>query len=206
MEHLQIGDHQVTFDPEQHQYTVDGRSVPSISRIVETLRPRRQARIDPEILQMAATRGNTLKQNILDYEQRGRKVSDKELQSYHSLKRLHQFSALKTDTVVLLFKDGIVVGAGRFDFLVASPHIDGKGLASIKRSLHLDTQRLQLQLNLYRLGYEQTYRQRIDYLKCMHIRGRNGAYVDIPIDRPLAERALETYLEKHPPDYTAYTG
>ncbi len=204
METYRVGDHDVTFDPSEHRYWVDGIEVASVSQIVQTIHPRKTKNIDPEILKKAAQRGNELHDMIEHYERHGIKTYHPEMQSYLALKTQHQFDVMESEPLVLLHVDGAVIGAGRFDMVVRSPYIKGEGIADVKRMAHLDEQRLRLQLNLYKLAYEQTYKRKISYLKCIHIRNRHHRYVDILIDKTLAKDALDAYLEKHPIDFRAY--
>ena len=74
----------------------------------------------------------------------------------------------------------------------------------VKRAAHIDEKRLTLQLNLYKLGYEQTYKEKINYLKCIHIRNRYHRYLDIPKNKEFTKETLDKYIEKHPIDYTRY--
>jgi len=204
LEYQRIGAYDVAFDKDNHRYYVGERHVPNITQIIDDIHPQKRPRVDPEILRKAAESGNALKRMIMNYEKHDVKTPHKEMQSYISLKRQHQFDAVKLDTIVLLFQDGIAVGAGCFDMVVSSPYIDGKGIAIIKRSRHLDEARLRMQLNLYRRAFEETYKERIHYLKCLHIRGGYQDYIDVPVDRNLADELVETYIQRHPPDYTAY--
>jgi hypothetical protein len=123
------------------------------------------------------------------------------MQGYLALKTQHQFDVLKTGLIILLHHQGIIIAAGRFNMIVESPYIKGQGIADVKRRLHLDEERLMLQLNLYKLGYEQTYKQKIHYLKCIHIRNRYHHYVDIPENKEAALALIDTYIERHPIDY-----
>ncbi|MFP4078546.1 MAG: hypothetical protein ACLFUQ_05345 [Candidatus Izemoplasmataceae bacterium] len=204
MEYYTVQSHEVAFDPVKHRYWVDRRLVASISTIVDTVYPRTMKKVDPKILEKAAERGNRLHDMIEDYERHGKKVYDAEMQSYLALKRQHQIEVKENEVLVLLFHDGVPIAAGRFDMIVFSPYIDGHGIADVKRALHLDEDRLSLQLNLYKLAYEQTYRKKIHYLKCMHIRNRYYKYLDVLVNKRFTLDAIEKYLKRHPIDYTSY--
>ena len=59
---------------------------------------------------------------------------------------------------------------------------DEMGLADLKRTSTLDKEYLGLQLNLYRIAYQQSYRQEISFLKGIHLREDVRKYVNIPIN------------------------
>ena len=73
---------------------------------------------------------------------------------------------------------------------------EGLGIGDIKRTYQLHMNHLKLQLNLYRLGYMQSYGKEITNLKCIHLRKWLYDYVDVSIDENYARRALTTYLEE----------
>jgi len=204
MQTYRINAHDVLFESENHQYIVDGRHVPSITQMIDDMSPSRAPKVDAEILKKAAKSGNDLKRMIMNYETEGLKTYHKEMQSYIALKRQHQLDAVHTQPIVLLYDSGVVIAAGRFDMVVRSPYIKGLGITNIKRSRHLNHERLTLQLNLYKRAYEQTYRKRIDYLKCIHIRNRYNQYVDIPLNHKEAHALIKSYTDKHPLDYEAF--
>ncbi len=204
MEHYRINDYSVTFDPIKHQYWVDEKPIISVTQLIDEFYPKPYKNVDPEILKKAAERGNALHDMIEYFERFGRKTYHVEMHSYLALKTQHQFDVLDNEKIVLIQHHGVVIAAGRFDMVIQSPFMQGLGIADVKRMAHLDEKRLTLQLNLYKLGYEQTYKQRIDYLKCIHIRNRYHNYIDIPVDTTLVKSILDRYVEKHPIDFTAY--
>ena len=198
MERYNIAGYVVDFDRENHYYYVNGKAVISVTQIIDTLLPKPYKNVDPEILKMAADKGNQLHDMIEHYERFGKKTMHVEMHSYLALKAQHQFDVLENEKIVLIHHKGLIVAAGRFDMIVQSPYLKGLGIADVKRMVHLDEERLKMQLNLYRLGYEQTYKKKINYLKCIHIRYRQYHYLDIPIDRQYAKSVLEDYIKNHP--------
>ncbi len=204
MEHYDIGNYRVTFDPLEHRYYIDGREVASISGIVREMLPAHYKNVDADILEKAKQKGKALRDMIEHYERYGQKAYHPEMQGYIALKRQHQFDVLESETVVLLWHHGAIIAAGRFDMVVASPYMDGTGIADVRRMAHFKEAHVTLQLNLYKRAYEQTYKRRIDYLKCIHLRGRFKDYVDIPVNPKMVDETLEDYIEHHPIDYTAF--
>ena len=198
-ETIQIRDYRVRLDQLTHQYYVNDQPVISVTQLIDRFlgRPYKK-RVDPSILDAAAQKGQELRDRIERYERFDEKAYHPEMATYIRLKKQHQFDVVESETIVLIHRFGKVVAAGRFDMVVESPYMKGLGIADVKRAAHLDERRLTLQLNLYKLGYEQTYRKKIHYLKCLHIRNREGTYLDIPIDKDLVETLLDGYLETEP--------
>lgn len=193
----QVGDYLVTFNPETHVYTVDGKEVISVTQLIRDVLPSTYKNVDPIILQKAAQRGTELHDAIENYEVNG-EISDLlEFKYYRKLKRQHQFDVVKSEQIVVVKHQGIVVCAGRFDMVVESPFIKGKGIVDVKRTAHLFEKHLKLQLNLYKLGYEQTFKEPIHYLKCIHLRYHHHEYLDVSSDTKFVKHYLDMYLEKN---------
>ncbi|MFH5882259.1 hypothetical protein [Liberiplasma polymorphum] len=202
MEHYYIDDRCIRFDSVNHAYFIDDKPILSISQIVRELYGNPYKRVDPEILKKAALKGNALKDMILDYETHDIKTFHVEMQGYIAIKRHHQFVMIESSPLVLLKHHGAIIAAGRFDMIVQSPFIDGLGLVGIRRMAHIHEEQLKLQLNLYKLAYEQTYKKRVSYIKCIHIRNRNHTYLDIAVDSSFVKEKLDLFVKTHPIDYT----
>ena len=202
MEIQNIEDYVVEFNPANHTYKVDGKPVISVTQLVDSVLPKRYKKVDPEILRRAAERGNELHDMIEQFEVNGVVSSSIELRSYMNLKRQHSFEALENEKMVVISHFGVPIAAGRFDMVVRSPLIKGIGIADVKRTLHIAEEHLKLQLNLYKLGYEQTYKKPVHYLKCIRVRNRFNEYLDVPVDKEFTRLKIEEYLEKNPIDFT----
>ena len=190
--------YEIMLDPINHHYIVNGKKVYSISFIIDTLCKKPYKKVPEERLEIAKEKGQNLKTIIFDYEKDNITITHPELTSYKALKKQHQFDILALEKVILLRHQGHIIAAGTLAMLVRSPFIKGLGIAMIKRSQHLDEERLKLQLNLYKLGYEQTFKKRINYLKCIHIRHRYYNYVDVSIDTEFTKRMLDRFIELYP--------
>ena len=190
-------DYEVKLDPEHH-YIVNGKKVDSISYIINALCKKPYKKVPEERLEIAKEKGLNLKTIIFNYEKDNITITHPELTSYKALKKQHQFDVLECEKVIILKHQGHIIAAGTLAMLVRSPFIKGLGIAIIKRSQHLDQERLKLQLNLYKLGYEQTFKKRVRYLKCIHIRHRYHNYVDVSIDTEFTKRMLDWFIELHP--------
>lgn len=202
MRHYTINEHAIAFDEDNHHYFVDGKRVASISQIVSSIYPIHYKNVDPAILKKASEKGNQLRDMIEAFERFGNKTYHPEMQGYLALKNQHQITVVESEKIVLLHYHSAVIAAGTFDMIVESPYLKGIGIADVKRMSFLHEERLKLQLNLYKLAYEQTYKKRISYLKCFHIRNRHHAYIDVPIDAIFTKKVLDQYIIKNPIDYT----
>ncbi|MGB0345159.1 MAG: hypothetical protein ACPGEA_00770 [Acholeplasmataceae bacterium] len=188
----------VEFEEDTHQYWVDQKPVISVTQLINEVLPSPYKRVDPQILKRAAEKGNALHDAIEHYETTGEISPLIEFKHYLKLKKQHQIDVVKNEQIVVISHLGIVIAAGRFDMIVTSPFIKGYGLVDVKRMAHLHQTHLSLQLNLYKLGYEQTYKTPISYLKCIHLRGYHYEYVDVMFDKQLLQTYLDKYVELHP--------
>jgi len=202
MEIQQIEDYIVEFDPITHTYKVDGKPVISVTQLVDEVLPKRYKKVDPEILKKAAERGTQLHDMIEQFEVNGVIHPSLEMKSYMRLKRQHSFESIENEKMVVIAHFGVPIAAGRFDMVVKSPLIRGIGIADVKRTLHIAEDHLKLQLNLYKLGYEQTYKKPVHYLKCIRVRNAFNEYLDVPVDKEFTRQKIEEYLKKHPIDFT----
>ena len=197
IETVQVGEHLVTFDSETHTYEVDGKPVISVTQLIKDVLPQTYRNVDPDILRRAALRGTELHDAIEQFEVAGEMSDLLEFKYYRKLKRQHQFEVKKSEQIVVVKHHGIILCAGRFDMIVESPFIQGKGIVDVKRTAHLFHDHLKLQLNLYKLGYEQTFKEPIHYLKCIHLRFHHHEYVDVSVDSKFVKHYLDLYMDKY---------
>ncbi|MDA0872091.1 MAG: hypothetical protein O2987_04385 [Firmicutes bacterium] len=195
---IQVEDYYIEFDAETHQYWVDHVPVISVTQLIKEILPSPYKRVDPTVLARAAERGTELHDAIEHFEETGEISHLTEFKNYLKLKKQHQIDVVKNEQIVVISHLGVVIAAGRFDMIVTSPFMKGQGIVDVKRMAHLHQTHLSLQLNLYKLGYEQTYKTPISYLKCIHLRGHHYEYVDIMFDKALLQRSLNKYVDLHP--------
>lgn len=192
-----IGDFVVTFNPEDHQYTVDNKHVLSVTQLISEMLPKTYKNVDPGILKKAAEKGIALHDAIERFERFGEVSLLQEFKSYLHMKRFHAIHVIENEKIVVISHHGVPICAGRFDMVIESPHLKGKGIADVKRTAHIFNKHLTLQLNLYKLGYEQTYKEPIHFLKCLHLRYDHADYIDVSVDKTLVKDVLDAYYEKH---------
>ena len=109
------------------------------------------------------------------------------------LKKHYGFNVVDNEVPILLFKDNKPVAAGRLDLVL---DIKGSiGIGDIKRTATLDKHYLGYQLNLYRIGYQQSYDKEVKYLSGLYLRENTRKYVGIAINEEMAMKLVEEYLE-----------
>ena len=98
---------------------------------------------------------------------------------------------LENETPIIISKDGTPIAAGRLDLVLS----DGgrTALADIKTTATLDKEYLAYQLNLYRLGYQQSYGIEIEELWGVHLKENKRKLVSIPIKEDIAWEIVEEY-------------
>ena len=168
-----IRGHLVVFHEESHEYFVDGVKVPSVTEILG-----RYSRlhglddysgIPDDVHRRAAARGTALHKEIEEYEKHGVRGFSEEFRNYLMLKGRHGVKVESSELPVLIFDgSGKPVCAGRLDLLAT---INGEAaLGDIKRTSRLYPAKVSLQLNLYRIGYIESYGKACDRLFVMRLR------------------------------------
>ncbi len=186
----------VDYIDETHTYYVDGVKVPSVTQIVAAILPSPYSDVEPTVLQQAASRGVALHKEIELYEKHQLLGSSIEFNNYLFLKKYHRIKSLDNEKLVIIEHEGKIVCAGRLDMIIQSELVKGIGIGDVKRTYDIHFNHLKLQLNLYRLGYMQSYGHTIDYLKCFHLRKFIYELIDIPIDEEYATHSLIKFIEK----------
>ena len=93
-------------------------------------------------------------------------------------------------TLFLIFD--IPVAAGRLDLVLEMNK--QLGLGDIKRTSVLDKEYLAYQLNLYRIGYFQSYGKKAEFLVGLHLRERVRKFVELPISEDMTMELVNEYL------------
>ena len=149
--------------------------------------------VDPEVLKSASERGTLIHSIIEDYCKTGESKDVIELKGFKFLQKKHNFDILQNEIPIILFHEDTPIACGRLDLVLLE---GGKtGLGDIKTTYELDIDYLTTQLNLYRLGYIQTYDENIDFLRGVHLRKMVAEYVDIDINEDVAYDIINRYME-----------
>ena len=109
------------------------------------------------------------------------------------LQKQYNYEVLDNEVALIIFLDDVPVAAGRLDLDLKIN--DEEGLGDIKRTSVLDKEYLAYQLNLYRLGFQQSYDKEIKFLKGIHLRDDIRKFVNIPINEEKIINFLREYLE-----------
>ena len=152
----------IEFDALTHTYTVDGRVLPSVSEIIKRILPGQYESIPEWILNKAAEFGTDVHSMIEAYNEHGLYLPAEDERKNYCLDewiRLKDGIEIKSSEMMVSYKD---LYAGTFD---AMAMIDGKlVLMDFKTTSKVHTEHLTLQLNLYRLAYENLYKRKVDRL------------------------------------------
>lgn len=188
-----IKDHVLEFVDETHTYLVDGVLVPSVSKILKYKFGNKYDNVDEIVLQRAATKGTAIHEAIEKLCKTGEVEDIKEVKNFMFLQKQYNFEVLDNEVPLIIFLDDVPVAAGRLDLDLKIN--DEEGLGDIKRTSVLDKEYLAYQLNLYRLGFQQSYDKEIKFLKGIHLRDDIRKFVNIPINEEKIINFLREYLE-----------
>jgi hypothetical protein len=189
----EINGHILEFIPETHQYIVDGILVPCVSNIL-AFKFNDYSGVSREVLNRASEKGTELHKVIEDYEQQGITSDLREFKNYLFLKKHHKFENIENEVPVLYESEGRVLFVGTLDQVIT---IDGKlGINDFKRVSAPNKMKIAYQLNLYRMAYEQSYGQKIEFLSFTHLREDVRKFHPLPINEESAMDLINEYYEK----------
>lgn len=181
------------FDHESHTYAVDGIEVPSVTTMLQNRFPGKYAGVRPDVLRAAADRGTKIHAAIERFCRTGWEAYIPEMSGFKSLQEDYGFRVRGNEMPVIIFADGEPVAAGTTDLVLEMG--GNKCGADIKTTSRLDKEYLEAQLNLYRIGFEQTYGVRWDKLYALHLRGTVKTMTEIQVNEELAREIIENYME-----------
>lgn len=194
MSSWEIKGHVLEYIDDTHSYICDGVILPSITQIMKIKFGNKYAGIDKFVLNRAARKGTEVHEAIERYCKKGEISNLKEVKNFIFLKKRYGFNVIDNEVPILLFKDNKPVAAGRLDLVL---DIKGSiGIGDIKRTATLDKHYLGYQLNLYRIGYQQSYDKEVKYLSGLYLRENIRKYVGIAINEEMAMKLVEEYFEK----------
>ena len=192
MKTFEINGHYVEFIPETHQYLVDGLLTPCVSNIL-AYKFNDYGTVSKEILQRASERGTQLHEAIEHYERDGKPCELREFKNYLFLKKHHGFTNIANEVPVLYEKDGTVLFVGTLDQII---EMNGKrGINDFKRVSAPNKLKIAYQLNLYKLAYEQTYNEKIDFVAFTHLRETVRKFNKLPVNAEVTLNLLNEFLE-----------
>lgn len=188
-----IDDHTLEYLDGPHLYLVDGVTVPSVSECLSKRFGNKYAAVDRSILDRAAERGTETHKAIEEWCKTGAESDLPELRNFKFLKKQFGFEVLDNEVPVIIFDEGVPVMAGRLDMVIQIG--EEWGIADIKRTSTLDKERLAYQLNLYRIGYRQSYGIEADFLRGIHLRDDVRKFVTVPVNEKKALELMHEFLK-----------
>lgn len=189
-----INGHTLEFLDDGHIYLVDGVIVPSVSEILNIRFGHEYDHVSINVLNRASDAGTAVHDAIEKYCKTGEETEIPELRNFKFLQRMYGFEVLENEMPVII-SDEKPVAVGRLDLVIRIG--DAIGGADIKRTATLNKERLAYQLNLYRIGYRQTYGQEWTFLKGIHLKEDKRKFIDIPINEDLAWELINEYRREH---------
>jgi hypothetical protein len=193
METWQINGYTLEYDNESHTYIVDGLIVPSVTQILGVKFGNKYAGVNRSTLERAASRGTAIHEAIEKYCKGDEtQIEVKEVRNFRFLMNYHVLNVLENETPVIIAKDGTPIAAGRLDLILKDVN-EERVIADIKTTATLDKEYLAYQLNLYRVGYMQSYGEDIAQLYGVHLREDKRKLVKIPINEGAAWDIINEY-------------
>lgn len=177
MEQMILNGHQFEYDDDIHTYRVDGIIVPSVTQLLNRKFGHKYDDIPKDVLKKAAEKGTRVHLAVECYC-RGFDDGSREVRNFKFLKKYYGFEVKENELPIILTIGGKVY-AGRLDMIFSLN--DELAVADIKTTTTLDKEYLGHQLNLYRIGVEQTYKMNIKKLYGIHLREDTRKLVEIPI-------------------------
>lgn len=167
----------LAFEEDTHTYYYNGIKVQSVTQLLGRKFGNKYDNIPADVLKAAAEYGTKVHKAIECYVLGFDDGSD-EVRNYKFLQNYYNFTNYRAEAPVVLTLGGKTY-AGRLDLIL---DFNGeKAIADIKTTSTLDREYLGHQLNLYRLGVEQSYGMKVSSLYGIHLRGTTRKLVSIPI-------------------------
>lgn len=193
MKYWEINGHSLEFDEEDHIYICDGIIVPSVSTILKAFF-NDYANVSRSVLERARERGTALHEAIELYETTGQESDLQEFKNYLFLKKHFKFNVISCELPIIYEEKGKVLFAGQLDQII---EMDGKrGINDLKRVSSPNKDKIALQVNLYKLGYEQSYQEKINFLTFTHLREEKRKFNQLPINEALTREILKKYYQE----------
>lgn len=194
---ITINGHTVEYIDSTHTYIVDGHIIPCVSDILSYYSRLHYLddyyQVSQNILQRAAQKGTNLHNAIEAYERGESYINCPEIDNYKTIKSKFGFEVIKMEQIVLYCDQrNEPLYAGRLDMVISRQ--DQLGILDLKRTYKVYQEKFQLQLNLYRLAYEQSYHQKISNLFCMRLREDKADFYEFMIDEETTKDSIYSYL------------
>lgn len=195
MQAWEIKGYTLEYDDDTHSYIVDGVIVPSVTQILGVKFGNKYAGVDRATLERAASRGTEIHKAIEDYckGSRDNLLDIKEVRNFRFLLNYNALWVRENETPIIITKGDEPIAAGRLDLILSDECNENTAVADIKTTSTLDKEYLAYQLNLYRIGYMQSYDIDITQLYGIHLREDKRKLVKIPINERAAWDIIAEY-------------
>ena len=195
---ININGHTVEYIDSTHTYLVDGHKIPCVSDILSHYARIHYLddyyKVSRYTLQNAAVNGTNMHNAIEAYEKGESYTYYPEIENYKAIKARLGFEVMKMEQIVLYCNQrNEPLYAGRLDMIIS--YHDGIGILDLKRTYKVYREKFQLQLNLYRLAYEQSYHQKVSELFCLRLREEKANFYEFMIDEETAKDSVYSYLK-----------
>lgn len=174
---MEIKGRQLDFIEDSHTYLINGEKVDSVTQVLDKLFPDKYAGIHPDVLKRASERGTQVHRAIEAYCKGFDDGSD-EVKDFNFLRKHYGFQVIENELPMILEFGGKIF-AGTCDLILKMDNV--LSVADIKTTSELDKNYLGYQLNLYKIGVEQSYGYKIEGLYGIHLRDGKRKLVKIPI-------------------------
>ena len=152
------------FNNENHEYTLDGVVLPSVTTILsKTIFESKYEGIDEETLKKAAEKGTYIHQEIQDYVEKGEIGFTEELGNFIEIVKSNNLTNIKSETMTTNKEI-----AGTIDIIATMG--EKRILADIKTTYKLDREYVSWQLSIYADIYEEETGEKIDELYAIWLR------------------------------------
>lgn len=193
MERWELPNGTLEFDEDTHTYYFNGKKCISVTQLIKFAYPSKYEGIDKEVLKRASIRGTFLHETVEMYEKYGIETNEEEeFRNYLLLKNMYKFNVIQNEIPIVIQYKTLTI-CGRLDLVLEEDSI--LGLGDLKFTAELDINYLTLQLNLYRIGYFQTYKKSTNFLRGIHLKKSRRQYVEIPICKDKAYNLMDAYIE-----------
>lgn len=190
---FEINNHFLEFIEDDHVWIADGIIVPSVSTILKAFF-NDYANVSRSVLEQAREKGTALHSAIELYETTGQQSDLQEFKNYLFLKKHFKFNVISCELPIIYEENGKVLFAGQLDQII---EMNGKrGINDLKRVSNPNKDKIALQVNLYKLGYEQSYHTKIDFLTFTHLREEKRKFNQLPINESRTREILKIYYQE----------
>lgn len=179
METWEINGKTLEYIDECHLYLVDGIIVQSVTQLLSRKFGHKYDGIPSATMEQAANRGTMIHKAIEDHC-KGKPTDCEEVMDFDFLMDRYKFKVIENELPIILDIGGETF-AGRLDLILQKDGEIGMAVADVKTTSTLDKEYLGHQLNLYRIGVEQSYGFNITSLYGIHLRQGKRKVVEIPI-------------------------